>query len=58
MKRSSQGVIAEFEGMATANLNMRLGLTVGYRNFYARVSQDGRAAYRLKGPFFSVTARI
>ena len=58
MKRESQGVIAEFEGMATANINPRLGLAVGYRNFYARIAQDGRAAYRLKGPFFSVTARI
>ncbi|MFX1417175.1 MAG: hypothetical protein ACFFC0_10210 [Promethearchaeota archaeon] len=58
MKRESTGVITDFEGVVTYNLSRNIGVSVGYRNFYAKWLKQGRAVFRMEGYFFSGTVRF
>jgi hypothetical protein len=59
MKReSTTGVITDFEGVVTYNLSRNIGVSFGYRNFYAKWLKAGRAVFRMEGYFFSGTIRF
>ncbi|MFQ5792477.1 MAG: hypothetical protein ACE5JI_18560 [Acidobacteriota bacterium] len=59
MKRESEGVITDVEGVITYNLSRNFALSFGYRNSYTRWNEGGdRATFRLRGNFFSVSFRI
>jgi hypothetical protein len=58
MKKNGSGVITDFEGVVTYNLSRNIGVSFGYRNYYAKWLKGGRAVFRLKGYFFSGSIRF